>query len=112
MFRASLNRLRRWIKPDKQRQSHAIIIRAPEKNPPIISRRLYVTPGPDYNAPIGVLRARKEIREQILKQDWRRGNDVAAHRNMIAITELDRIIKSREAEYDKLSQDHRANHTI
>ena len=112
MFRSSLYRLCPWLRKQPVPQTRSLIIRAPENNPPIIHRRLYVAPKPDYNAPLGVLRARKEVREQILKQDFRRGNEVAAYRNMLSITELDRIIKSRENEYDKLSQDHRANQAI
>ena len=113
MFTSSLNRLcRRFKRKDQTSKLHKVVALEPLKVPPIISRRLYATPGPDYNAPIAVLRARKEAREQILKQDLRRENYVAAHRNMLAITELDKIIRSREEECDKLSQNHRANYAI
>ena len=73
--------------------------------------RVYVAPKTSYDVPLAILRARKEAREHIMKQDRRLRDYVSLNRNMIAVAELDRIIKIRENEYEQYRQSNSHHNT-
>lgn len=54
-------------------------------------------PPPDDTAPLGVLRARRDVRLTIAKQDGRLGDTLAQWRNLAEAARLDRLIHDREA---------------
>lgn len=54
-------------------------------------------PPPDDKASLGVLRARRDIRLTIARQDTRLGDTLACWRNLNEAARLDRLIHEREA---------------
>ena len=58
-------------------------------------------PPPDDHAPIGVLRARRDVRLAIARQDAREGDNLASWRNTAEAARLDRLIHAREVTCDR-----------
>jgi hypothetical protein len=54
-------------------------------------------PPPDDAVPLGVLRARRDVRLAIARQDTRLGDTLAAWRNLHEAARLDRLIHERES---------------
>lgn len=54
-------------------------------------------PPPDDKVSLGVLRARRDIRLTIARQDARLGDTLASWRNLNEAARLDRLIHEREA---------------
>ena len=57
-------------------------------------------PPPDDHVPIGVLRARRDVRLAIARQDAREGDLLASWRNTAEAARLDRLIHARETGLD------------
>lgn len=70
--------------------------RTPMRLPPPAYLSSWRLPPPDDEVPVGVLRARRDVRLTIAKQDGRLGDTLAQWRNLAEAARLERLIHDRE----------------